>query len=302
MLEFISMESKKLEIYSKPPLTIEQQISLLRERGLNIDINIEQVKYYLTNVSYYHLSIYFKFFQLGNTFVEGTTFGDVLRIYTFDNKLRFLLLELLERIEKSFKSRVAYNLSLASNNSHCHTLQGLYRNKKQYSEVISLFTNEFSKSKEISIDHYRTKYSAPVLPPIWTTVEIISFGQVVKFVKSLTRQNQNLVARTLDEDAMYIMNWLHCLSVLRNTCAHHSRLWNRDQIFIVKTNHRKYEKYFENNKKLFNYLIVMQILLVKINPTSSWIDKLSALINEHQISVNHMGFPTDWEQKLRDLQ
>jgi abortive infection bacteriophage resistance protein len=164
-----------------------------------------------------------------------------------------------------------------------------------------MFRYEFEKSKEISIDHYRSKYIEPPLPPIWTTVEILSFGQAVKFTKGLTRKYQNAVSRPLGEDATYILNWLHCLSALRNICAHHSRLWNREQTFFVKTSHRDYEMYFVNNKKLFNYLVVLQILLNKINPTSSWLEKLTALIEEHHISVEFMGFPPDWEKRLRTI-
>jgi abortive infection bacteriophage resistance protein len=183
-------------IYQKPPLSVDDQISLLIERGLIVGDNKAEIVYYLTNVSYYHLSIYFKFFQRDDIFIKGTTFEEVLRIYTFDNKLRFLLLELLERIEKSFKSRVARNLSLATHDSHFHTSMEHYINETRYNELQLIFETVYGNSNEISIDHYRSKYTEPTLPPIWTTVEILTFGQVVKFSKALTRRNQNLIARS----------------------------------------------------------------------------------------------------------
>ena len=284
--------------YNKPPLTIDQQVTLLQKRGLVVDANDSRLQYYLKNVSYYHLSIYFKFFQRDDVFQEGTTFDDVLRIYTFDNKLRLLLLEILERVEKAFKSRVAYHLSNAKKDSHCHIKRELFVDDAGFSEIQEIFGKFYADSKEISIDHYRSKYTEPTLPPIWTMVEILSFGQVVKFVKALTRQNQNLVARSLGADAQYILNWMHCLSVLRNTCAHHSRLWNREHTLFIKTNHREYRDYFVNNKRLFNYLVALQVLLNDINPTSSWQTKLSNLVAEHDIDVSNMGFPNDWRERL----
>jgi abortive infection bacteriophage resistance protein len=103
--------------YNKPPLPINEQIDLLKSRGLVV-ADDGKLEYYLKNISYYHLSIYFKHFQKDDIFYKGTNFEDVLRIYIFDNKLRLLLLELLERIEKSFKCRMAYELSIVKNNSH----------------------------------------------------------------------------------------------------------------------------------------------------------------------------------------
>jgi len=71
--------------YNKSPKTIEEQIELLKERGLIVK-DEEKLKRYLKNISYYHFSIYFKHFQKDNIFIEGTTFENVLNIYVFDQK------------------------------------------------------------------------------------------------------------------------------------------------------------------------------------------------------------------------
>jgi abortive infection bacteriophage resistance protein len=98
------------------------------------------------------------------------------------------------------------------------------------------------------------------------------------------------------------MSWMHCLSVLRNNCAHYSRLWNRDFTLTPKSFHKNYEQYFvSGNKRLFNYLITLQILLSKVNPTSSWLVKFKELIDEHKIDINQMGFPEDWEKRLNQI-
>jgi abortive infection bacteriophage resistance protein len=296
------MPIEKSTKYNKPPLLVGEQIKLLISRGLCVEEDDETLIYYLQNISYYHLSIYFKFFQTkDDVFNEGTTFDDVVRIYNFDNKLRLLLLEILERVEKSFKARTAYNLSNYNQDAHCHTNKDLYIDISRHNTMQTMFEKVYVDSSEISINHYRSRYNNPTLPPIWTMVEILSFGQVVKYVKGLTRFNQNLVARSLGADASYTLNWIHCLSVLRNTCAHHSRLWNRELTLTIKTKHDTYEKYFNNNKRLFNYLVALQILLNEINPTSSWQDKLEKLIEEYNVNVNHMGFPDDWKERLSKI-
>jgi abortive infection bacteriophage resistance protein len=288
-------------VYTKPPLSIDAQVKLLRDRGLVIEDEIE-LRYFLKNVNYYHLSIYFKLFQTSDVFHSGTTFADIVRIYTFDNKLRFLLLELLERVEKSFKSRTAYNLSTTTKLSHPHLAAELFRDLIVCNELQQMFIDEVSRSKEISIVHYLQTYTNPTIPPIWTIVEILSFGQTVKFVKSLRREHRNIVARTFGADEQFVLSWMHSLSSLRNNCAHHSRLWDREHIFTPRMDHRKYISFFTDNKKLFNHLIVLQIVLNEINPTSSWLNKLDKLIVEFGIDVSHMGFPVDWHKRITDLQ
>ncbi len=50
--------------------------------------------------------------------------------------------------------------------------------------------------------------------------------------------------------------------------------------------------------RLFNYLVVLQIILRNANPTSQWLTRLSTLVDEYHIDVVHMGFPEDWHTRL----
>ena len=295
------MNEVKLK-YSKPPLTLDEQIILLKTRGLIVE-NDNELKYYLKNISYYHLSIYFKHFQDADKFYNGVSFNDILRIYKFDNKLRFLLLELLERIEKSFKCRMAYELSIECGTGHWYLNKSFFVDVNRHSEILKIISDEVAKSGEISISHYKETYSEPPLPPIWNIIEILSFGQCVKICKSLKREYRNKISRTFGEDEKFILSWMHCLSALRNNCAHHSRLWNKVFNFTPNKSHNKYQAYFstKNEIRLFDFLIVLQIILSKINPTSSWLSRLKDNISEFTIDTRSMGFPDDWETKFNKI-
>ncbi len=59
--------------YTKPALSIDEQIDLLRKRGLQVDNLGEEIEYFLRNVNYYYLSIYFKFFQNEDLFIKDVT-------------------------------------------------------------------------------------------------------------------------------------------------------------------------------------------------------------------------------------
>lgn len=285
--------------YEKPPKTITEQIELLKRRGLIVD-DEERLAYYLTNISYYHWSIYFKYFQENDRFISGTAFEDVLNIYIFDNRLRLIILEVLERVEKSFKCRMAYHLSISTNDSHCYLDQDIYKNKRAYNEVKDIIEKEVKKSSEICIRHYLDKYYTPTLPPIWLVIEILSFGQCLKICSRLKRGYRNKIARSLKEDERFVMNWMHCLSHLRNKCAHHVRLWNCNLIITPVMHHRKYKAFFNSGGKnrVFNYLVVMQIMLNKINPTSGWLERLDEALAEYNIDISHMGFPDDWRERF----
>jgi abortive infection bacteriophage resistance protein len=288
--------------YNKPPLSIAEQIALLKQRGLIVE-DTRLLESHLRNISYFHLSIYFKHFQKeDDVFRDGVTFEQVLKVYFFDNELRLLLLGLLERIEISFKSRMINELAIATKNSHCHIDPNIFHGDGEYAEMMALFAEEIKNSKEISIAHYKEKYSEPVFPPIWVTAEALSFGQCIKFCKALDREHRNKIARTFRQDEKFVMNWMHCLSALRNYCAHHVRLWNRSMTILPKMNHRDYEKYFETgNKRLFNYLVILQIFMCDVEPSSQWLDRLESLIKNYNIAVSHMGFPEDWKQRLESI-
>ena len=203
------------------------------------------------------------------------------------------MLELLERIEKSFKCRLAYEISIESRSAHWYLDKNWFINEVKYKEVSEIINKEISKSREESILHYKNTYDYPTMPPIWNIVEIISFGQCVKFYSSLKRGYKNKIARTYSEDAKFIENWMYCLSLLRNNCAHHSRLWNKRFNFTLIKKHKKYTDYYPTNysNRIFDYLIVLQIILSKINNNSNWLNRLTNLINEYKIDVSRMGFP-----------
>ena len=78
-----------MQTYTKPALTLEQQIELLQSRGLIIN-DTERAIRHLSNVSYYRLSAYmlpFKIMSYNGTvtdsFIKNTTWDDIWNLYKF---------------------------------------------------------------------------------------------------------------------------------------------------------------------------------------------------------------------------
>ena len=95
-------------IYSKKALTQEDQADLLLARGL-IASRSELINR-LRAVNYYRLSAYlYPFRQPDNSFRPGTTLDMVWRRYSFDRRLRIILLDAIERIEVALRTRLVYH-------------------------------------------------------------------------------------------------------------------------------------------------------------------------------------------------
>ena len=97
--------------YQKLATTIDQQVGLLRERGMAWR-DEALVRRWLETVGYYRLSIYWYPMEAvadgaerSHQFISGTQFDDVVHAYVFDRKLRLLVLEATERVEIGLRAR-----------------------------------------------------------------------------------------------------------------------------------------------------------------------------------------------------
>jgi abortive infection bacteriophage resistance protein len=102
--------------FHKPALSVADQIKLLAQRGMKIS-DPHQAQHYLTHINYYRLRAYWLPYEIidpngDHQFRTGTRFADVIAIYQFDRALRLLLLDAIERIEISLRSRWANYLSI----------------------------------------------------------------------------------------------------------------------------------------------------------------------------------------------
>jgi|SRR5699024_262310 len=98
----------------KVATTVEEQIQLLRERGMRID-DEDKAKEYLLDIGYYRLGFYWYYFEIDkhHNIREGISLEDIIKLYYFDVDLRNLLGKYLYRIEVHFRTQVVYHVSNA---------------------------------------------------------------------------------------------------------------------------------------------------------------------------------------------
>lgn len=106
--------------YTKKPLTIEEQIDRLKQRGLNF-ADREQAKNYLKNISYYRLRAFTYPFQnntdssADHVFLrDDIDFSDIVDLYVFDRRLRNLVFNELEKIEIAVRTQLSLVYSVQS--------------------------------------------------------------------------------------------------------------------------------------------------------------------------------------------
>lgn len=312
--------------YSKPHLSYEAQLEQQIERGLEVrdrELAINNLRL----IGYYRLSGYWYAWRRAATdadgvvyreddFIPGHAFEDAVAIYSFDRRLRLLLLDALERIEIALRVQVAYVHGLHGPLAYLDPqLLGPLSNTVRAREELTNFElfaqrnrDLLAQSKEIFADHVRRKYDG--VPPIWIATELWDFGQLARFYLMMLPADQSEVARafSIPQKAM-LASWIQALNYLRNLCAHHARLYRR--ILVVKPGQRKMSLIpvlshlrglsSDSASRLYPLLCVVVFLMRTTAPQSTWPHALRTHLMGFPIgidaSLEHYGFPSGWQDE-----
>lgn len=290
--------------YEKLPITIVEQIAKLQERGLEIN-HPEKAAHYLGNISYYRLRAYTYPFQ-DNTnsehpFIKKVTFEEIVSLYVFDRQLRLLLFNAIEKIEIAFRTQIIYNYAIKYG-AYWHTNPSLYNNSVQFANDIATLQKEIDRSKETFIKHYKETYTNPLDPPSWMSLEVSSIGLLSKLFSNLKDDKcKDDIAKYFGlKDVDILQNWLRCISLIRNICAHHGRIWNRRMTKLTLP--KKPINEFIDDKniltyKVYAYICIMQYILNKVSPGHHFKSNLLELMKNCPLAQEkEMGFPKNWKQ------
>lgn len=280
----------------KPALSVTDQIKLLQQRGM-VFADLGAAERFLLRNNYYRLNIYFhKFMEKDNCFKAGIAFEDIVDIYKYDRWLRNKLLTILEPIEVQIKTRIAYHLS-RTYGPDCFYRKGCFSDESVYGKVFADFDKERSRNyQDPIVQHHETTYRGVF--PIWVIVEFLSFNAISSLYYCLhERDKKEIAKRTNGMNENFLRQWLHCLSVLRNICAHYGYLYQRE--FSVRPRlYRDFGWDPNNNGSVFAMCLVLKHLSEKEDWTY-FSKKIQEKIADHQkFSLTNYGFPDDWARYL----
>ncbi|TFW14363.1 Abi family protein [Brevundimonas intermedia] len=304
--------------YTKPHLTVIDQVALLQRRGLGVT-DAAAAERALSRIGYYRLSGYWYPMRRPNPrggrqddFLAQAAFVDAVDLYVFDKKLRLLFLDAIERLEVAL--RVAVALQLGAYDPWFHrdpskldakfTTADGRTGRSKHDEWLSRLDASVGRSKEEFVRHFQSRYTSEL--PIWIAIELWDFGLLSHFVSGMALRDRDRIAGQMGlPRSSLLTSWVRAINDLRNICAHHGRLWNR--VFISTPSLPRVGEipsldHLRNIQvtKLYAVAAVLRQMLLAINPGSQWHDRLKIHLQTFpQSPLLHMsstGFPLDWER------
>jgi len=287
--------------YSKPALTFEEQADRLLSRGLIADRDtlISRLKV----VNYYRLSGYlYPFRRKDDSYADGTTLEKVWRRYTFDRRLRLLVLDAIERVEVAAKTQIVYVLAHETGPFGYTKQTNLPKlDTQQFAYFLQRIFEETKHSREDYVLHFKKKYGAQnTYLPLWMLAEIMSFGELLTLFMGVETAIKQKIAAQYGVADVVLFSWLRSLNVTRNICAHHGRLWNRELgVRPMIPGERKHPQWYTpvivRNNRIFGTLTVLKFMLGFCAPQSGWPHRVSELLSIYpDVPITAMGFPPDW--------
>ncbi len=270
----------------------------------------EIAEHYLSNISYYRLAGYWWPMQNDKTnhlFKRNTYFSTVIELYNFDRKLRILLFDIIEKIEISLRTKMIYHLSMEftpwwiQNTSIFSDTQALIK-------TLAKLQDEIERSKDTFIRSHRKQYKEDKrFPPAWKSLELTSLGGLSRLYGNLRNDvaSKNTIAQDFGAvNHTYLPSWLQSITQIRNYCAHHSRLWNRNLPGKPKLLSKPPNKWIESvpleseYQKLYIHLCLMKYLVNIIQPENKFTIRLKELFDTHpNVDPFAVGMKENWEKE-----
>lgn len=323
---FIGKTTLSVSEYSKPYLSVAQQVELLRSRGMLIS-DTPRAEACLHRIGYYRLSGYAYPFRhreirknldgseaehLYETFRPYTDFSAIMELYVFDKRLRLLFLDAIERVEVSLRVEVALILGTRGAFSYRDpdTFNRYFSTScldaiTPHTKFIQKLDEAYRRSREEFAEHFRLKYSSDL--PIWMSIELWDFGTLATVLSGMKSTDLDKLSFLYDlPKRRFLLSWAQSINFVRNICAHHGRLWNRPLVQqpspsspgeIRVLEHLARDEFAQ--RRLYAVAAVLQYLMRFVHPSSTWGDRLHSHLDtipeSPHISLRHMGFPVGWQ-------
>lgn len=216
-------------------------VQLLLSRGLAID-NPGKAEQYLKTINYYRLSAYMYPLLLvpksEHRFKTDASFRQVMMLYRFDKKLRLFMFNEIEKIEIAVRTAIVDECTSAFGDSFWMTNASYFIDSNKFLKTLVLLKHEVEKSREEFIAHFKQTYSDPY-PPAWILAELIPLGVMVNIFNNLKNaQVKKWIALRFGLQLKVFNSWMPIITLTRNSCCHHARVWNKQNTMLPMVPHR----------------------------------------------------------------
>lgn len=144
--------------------------------------------------------------------------------------------------------------------------------------------------------------------PLWAYVDLLTISDI-SFLYSISEQPVKKAVAcafglTMNKGAVILGNYMHSMTIIRNLCAHGSRIYNR--LFEQKPSLNKEEKSLLikdskgniDNAHFYGFLLIMKRML----PADKFIEMKNSIVALTEkypfVRMDYYGFRNDWQQKI----
>ena len=291
--------------YTKPPLSIDEQLSILQDRGLIIE-DIPFARNQLAKIGYFRFVNYLYPLESdkeNHFFKPHSSFDKALNLYYFDKELRSLLFSAIQTVEIALRSKITHSVAMKYGAFWFSDI-ALFTNKSLAEKNLSVVRAEVARSKEDFILNHYKKYDTPDLPPVWKTMEVLSFGTISKIYRTFSDKvlKKGIAHEFGLPQHKYLESWMMSLCLLRNFVAHHMRVWNRNFSVLPQLPEYLDFSWIDSTKdippKVYSPLCCLIYLQNQIHPDNLFVKNFKSLLSTYSnIDTHAMGFPDNWQEQ-----
>lgn len=304
---------------SKPFKTLNQQLKILRERGLEVP---SSAKRSLEQFGYYSIVNGYKWLFLQRNsngrvikpekYIHGSTFDEIQSLYNFDKELRSILYDSLLEYESNLGAEISYRFSELHPEEHSYLAMDNYsRDVNAVSSVVGTISSLSQVIKQKSsnpqsnnaIKHYVNNHGHV---PLWVLVNFLTFGDLNYFYHNSTENLKIIIAQDFSDkykrsygktikiniDSIEAIN--HLVNHFRNAVAHgeitYSKFLSKGPSFkSIKKDLELSNLNISSQKGIFELVIALKLVLNK-SDYSKLVKRLSKLLQEYSKKFESVEF------------
>jgi len=286
--------------------SLDEQLIILRSRGLIIT-DEGKAKEFLLHNNYYRGSGYSLTLRKRDVFSKSASFQNIIDIYSFDHELRHIILKYIEIIEIKMKSVYAYEFTKV-HGATGYLDNSLFLNKQKHSEILS--KSESQKKTRLPHEAYLKHYVNDLKQdiPLWSYVDLLTIADI-SFLYTITedtikRAVANSFGLKMSQGQRILGQFMHSMTIIRNLCAHGSRIYNR--LFEQKPSLNKKELAIlikredgtVDNAHFYGFVLIMKRLLTTEDFSSMKDELIKTTVKYPFVNMKYYGFRDDWQNQI----
>ncbi len=178
----------------KPATTPEQQVEIMRGRGLIIADESDAIAF-LSMVNYYRFGFYAYCFQNPkDVFIANTKFEEIVKFYKFNEEIRQLLFNYIGKIEIYSKSLWIDLFGTAHGGAGIYKAEN-YSSQSHYDEITKKINENIAQNKSENFVKNQKRKNREL--DIWVVLQNTTFSTFSKLVSCYNKKLPNSIKKDL---------------------------------------------------------------------------------------------------------